>query len=378
MFDNIHIIVFCSLQTFDVIMIFNIYNILKSILFLIPPETSHNLAIKYIKTGLLPNYTTSKLIQPILHTKLFNLSFTNPIGLAAGFDKNAECINQLHKIGFSFLEMGTVTPIAQYGNPKPRMIRIENEQAIINRMGFNNNGCNNFLYNLKRKKTKCIIGSSISKNYNSSNNIDDYTYLINKLHTHSDYIAINISSPNTLNLRLLQYKDNFTELLKSITKTRNELYKKTTKYTPLLIKLSPDLDDNTKIDIANNLIQYKIDGIILTNTTTNRSMINNKYKNETGGLSGKPLSELSNRTIEDMYKLTKHNIPIIGSGGIMSAQEAYKKIKLGASLVQIYTALIYKGPGIVHRINEELANLVIKDGFSNIKEAIGSDIKTTN
>lgn len=346
----------------------NYYQLLKPLLYRFDPEVAHNLAISVLKHGLLP--AASKKIYPSLVTKLFGMEFENPVGLAAGFDKNADCINALINQGFGFVEVGTVTPKPQAGNAKPRLFRLEENEAIINRFGFNNKGADYFVENLKRKKSG-IVGANIGKNKDSEDAAADYIYLMERVYPHSDYITVNISSPNTPNLRDLQNKDELDNLLNLLMAKRAELAKTHGKTLPLLLKLAPDTTPKQREDIAAVVVAQQVDGLIISNTTICREGASGKYAAEAGGLSGRPVFNISTQMIRDMYRLTGGRLPIIGVGGIFSAEDAYAKIRAGASLVQVYSALIYQGFAMVEEIKSGLDNLLKNDGFANISAAVG-------
>ncbi|ACL30164.1 quinone-dependent dihydroorotate dehydrogenase [Buchnera aphidicola str. APS (Acyrthosiphon pisum)] len=281
------------------------------------------------------------------------LIFDNKLGTAAGIDKNGEYIDALSKLGFGFIEVGTVTPLPQVGNPKPRMFRIVSMEGIINRMGFNNLGIDNLIRNIKKSNFKGIIGVNIGKNKSTSleNSVDDYLICIEKIYCYAGYIAINISSPNTTNLRNLQYGILFKKLLYKIKKKQKELHKKYLKYVPIAIKISPDLSIKELVDISKQLIRYKIDAVIATNTTLDHSsLFGLKNSSEQGGLSGLPLQKKSTNTISILSKSLQKKIPIIGVGGINSINSAKEKIESGATLIQIYSGLVYHGPKLIKKI----------------------------
>lgn len=352
-----------------------LFKITRPILHLLPPETAHNLGIFALRKGLLP--TLKKPENNILSQKIFGLNFKNPIGLAAGFDKNAVAINPILRQGFSFVEAGTVTPLPQAGNAKPRIFRLPEDRAVINRLGFNNNGLNEYLENFGlRDKKLGIAGANIGKNKDTINAADDYITCLQGVYPLADYITINISSPNTKGLRDLQQKTALSELLFAIATARAEEQKTQNKYVPILLKIAPDISEAECEDIAEAVLNNKIDGLIISNTTISRpDDLRGKYRAEAGGLSGSPLFELSTQRLGFMYKLTKGKIPLIGVGGVARAQDAYQKIRSGASLVQLYTALVYQGFGLVRQINSELPKLLAHDGFSHISEAIGADFR---
>ena len=320
------------------------------ILSFIDPELSHNIVVNIIKTGLFFKIKTKS--SPL---KVMKLKFKNPIGLAAGFDKDADLFNELSSFGFGFIEIGTLTPLPQKGNPKKRLFRIKAENGIINRMGFNNKGVDSAIKRLKTKN-KIIIGGNIGKNKNTPNEkaVEDYKYCFNSLFPYVDYFAVNVSSPNTPELRKLQDKKPLEKILVSLIKLNSQKNKR----KPILLKISPDLNKNQLSDIIDLIINLKLDGIIATNTTIDRSKINsdNALKNEKGGLSGKPLYDRSNDVIKFISKKSKNKFPIIGVGGIHSPKDAINKIKAGATLVQIYTGFIYEGPSLIKKINTEIIN----------------------
>lgn len=353
------------------------YYAIKPLLFFLEPETAHNLAIQALKYNLV---CAPKIVEySSLKTKVFDIDFLNPIGMAAGFDKNAEVFSNLSKFGFGFTECGTVTPQAQAGNDKPRLFRLVTDQAIINRLGFNNLGVDKFLENInsnyhsKRQNNSFIFGINIGKNKDTINAIDDYLLLLEKVYNKSHYITINISSPNTKNLRDLQKSTELEIFLQAIIDKKNQLKKYHHKNIPLLLKIAPDLTLQEQGSIAELSLKYQIDGLIISNTTiSGKENLISKYKNEAGGLSGKPLFEKSNQVLKNIYQLTNGKIPLIGVGGISSAEDAYIKIKCGASLVQIYSAFIYQGFELVEKIKKELDEMLKKDGLQNISEVVGT------
>ncbi len=347
------------------------YSYFRPLLFSLSPEFTHNLAIKILQYNLLPKAKTYS--YPDLETHLWGLDFPNILGLAAGFDKNAvaykACLNQ----GLGFVEVGTVTPKAQIGNKKPRLFRLTEDESIINRMGFNNKGYEKFLANIKKRKNKGeIIGANIGKNKDTIDITKDYVFLLQKMYEFSDYITINISSPNTPGLRDLQDPESLRMLLTSIMHSKLDLLNQYKRNVPILIKIDADSSSHSRAIMAKIFLEYKIDGLIISNTTVSRpNSLKSKYSSEAGGLSGKSLYELSNQAIKDMYKLTEGHIPIIGVGGIDSAEAAYNKIKCGASLVQVYSGLIYHGLALVPEILAGVSKLLSKDGYKHISEAVG-------
>ena len=334
--------------------------IILPVLFLFDPEKVHNFTFLLFKIFLNIPFV-GFLVQKIysvdnkkLSKKLFGIEFKNPVGLAAGFDKNAKLYNELSRFGFGFIEIGTVTPIAQAGNPKKRLFRLTNDQGIINRMGFNNDGMHKIANRLKKNKN-ILIGGNIGKNKSTPNDkaVNDYLLCFNYLFDFVDYFVINVSSPNTPNLRELQN----TNFLRVILESLNKENLKKSKTKPILIKISPDLSKENLLEIVDLAISLKIDGIIATNTTINRDNLTSKNINESGGLSGKPLANKSNEVIRFISDKSNGKIPIIGVGGIHSAKDAIDKIKAGADLVQIYTGFIYECPSLIKSINKALVQL---------------------
>lgn len=357
----------------------NLYRILRPIIFQIDPERAHNLAISFLK--FMPNCATLFAADhdyENLHVRLWDLDFSSPVGMAAGFDKNAEVFATLAKFGFGFLESGTVTPRPQKGNEQPRIFRLAEDGAIVNRLGFNNFGAEVFAKNLEKNLTnfKGIFGVNIGKNKDTENAIEDYLMLLERFYQDVSYIAINISSPNTKNLRDLQKEDQLRLFLGEIMKKKNELKNLYKKNTTILLKIAPDLSLKEQEKISEIVIGNQVDGLIISNTTIARpKFLRSEFASEVGGLSGKPLFDLSNEVLKNFYKFTAGKIPLIGVGGVSSASELYEKIKCGASLVQIYSAFISQGFGLVERIKKDLSEMVKKDGFKNISDAIGLLLK---
>jgi dihydroorotate dehydrogenase len=302
------------------------------------------------------------------------LRFKNPVGLAAGFDKNGRIVDFLPALGFGFLEVGTVTPVGQAGNDRPRLFRLPQDGAIINRMGFNNDGAPPLALQLQKRRTTIPVGVNIGKNKATPNEVAvrDYERCFKNLADYADYVTVNVSSPNTPNLRELQEKDSLRTLLVHIA----ELNRTRRKPLPLLLKIAPDLADEALEDVAQIVRDISLDGVIATNTTIARSGLSTARTEVerigAGGLSGRPLKQRSTEVISFLYKRLGPDIPIIGAGGIFSAEDAYEKIRAGAALIQVWTGLVYEGPGLVRKINRGLAELLKKDGFGNIKEAIGT------
>lgn len=338
------------------------YRLIRSILFLFNPELIHHFSFSCIKyLSKIPGF--SRLIQLFycidnkeLEMEVFGLKFKNRVGLAAGFDKDAKLYNELSSFGFGFIEVGTVTPLPQEGNPKPRLFRLKSDQAIINRMGFNNSGLKTVVEKLKNNHTGIIIGGNIGKNKITKNEeaVKDYVICFEKLFPHVDYFAVNVSSPNTPGLRDLQDKEPLTQLLNTL----QEINLSKQKRKPILLKIAPDLTNEQLDDIIDIVKLTKIDGVIATNTTINRNGLkespNNLNTIGNGGLSGKPLKERSNEVIKYLSVKSNNSFPIIGVGGIHSANDALEKIKCGATLVQLYTGFVYEGPSLIKSINKSL------------------------
>ncbi len=344
------------------------------------PETMHGVMMKLLHmVGNFPIFSwIERLIFDFqderLKQNIFGLEFKNPVGLAGGFDKQAEALQGFANLGFGFLEVGTVTQLAQPGNPRQRIFRLVDDEALINRMGFNNHGADAMSKQLSQTSlylTKAPIGVNLGKSKITELNkaAEDYLYSFTRLYEYGDYFVVNVSSPNTPGLRELQDKNFLIDILSGLTKYRSE--QKIAK--PILVKIAPDLSFEAIEELVPVCKQYEINGVIATNTTVGRVGLKTETK-EIGGLSGKPVKEMSTAIIKHIHQ--KHpSMPIIGVGGIFSAEDAYEKIKAGASLVQIYTGLIYEGPGLVKKINKGLVELLKRDGFKNISEAVGVETK---
>jgi dihydroorotate dehydrogenase len=341
------------------------YSFLKSLLFLFDPEIAHRITINYLKFA---RFKKPKLYK-VLQSEVFGLNFQNPIGIAAGFDKNGEVAHNLINLGFGFSEVGTVTPKPQPGNPRPRVFRLKDDRAIINRLGFNSVGFSEVKTKLEKIGDN-IIGVNIGANKNSKDFSEDYIKGIKFFSTLASYITINISSPNTPGLRNLEVLENLDVLLDKINNLeREDLLIK----IPILLKISPDLEaDNLKY-LCEKVLSSKIDGLIISNTTISRDSISTDTL-EKGGLSGKPIFDISTKQLRMAYKYTNGKIPLIGVGGVDSAEKAYEKIKNGASLIQLYTGLVYNGPNLIKDINEDLSSLIERDGYKNISEAVGAEV----
>lgn len=331
--------------------------IIRPILFSFDPEKVHHFTFSLIRfiskiPGMKGLFKRIYLVEdPKLQRQLFGLTFNNPVGLAAGFDKDAKLYNELSNFGFGFIEIGTLTPKPQEGNPKKRLFRLKEDAAIINRMGFNNGGVFEAVERLKKNRG-VLIGGNIGKNKVTPNEnaVDDYEICFNALFDHVDYFVVNVSSPNTPNLRALQDKEPLTELLKAL----QVLNFKKTKTKPILLKIAPDLTDEQLLDIIDIISETKIDGVIATNTTISREGLVSSNKTEMGGLSGKPLTQRSTEVIRFLAEQSKKAFPIIGVGGINTAQDALEKLEAGADLVQLYTGFIYEGPKLIKDINKAL------------------------
>ncbi|MBL4626157.1 MAG: quinone-dependent dihydroorotate dehydrogenase [Pelagibacteraceae bacterium] len=347
------------------------FSVLRPFLFKLDPETTHDLAIKSLKFNYLPRKMFEVEDEQILNIELLGKNFPNPIGLAAGFDKSGEVYNSLLKFGFGFIEIGTVTPLKQFGNPKPRIFRLEDDSALINRLGFNNDGIEIIKNRIKSEKKKGVVGINIGPNKNTKDQKNDFCIGLKNFFDIADYITVNISSPNTEGLRDFHDRGKLEDLLLALNKIKSE----NKINIPLLLKISPDIKDNQISEIADTAIKNDISGIILTNTTnSNKDKLISDFKKEEGGLSGEPLQQISTNMIKKFYKQLNGKIPIIGVGGVNSGKSAYEKIIAGASLLQLYTGLVYKGPSIVKNIKKELIQILKVEGLNNIKDAIGKNL----
>lgn len=335
-----------------------LYRLARAGFFQLDAEKAHDLAIQNFKrfTGT-PLDLFYRQQLPHRPVECMGLTFRNPVGLAAGLDKNGECIEAFDAMGFGFVEVGTVTPRPQFGNDKPRLFRLVNAEGIINRMGFNNEGVDYLIENVKKAKYSCILGINIGKNKDTpiEKGVEDYLICMDKVYEYAGYIAVNISSPNTPGLRSLQYGEALDELLSALKRKQQELAEKYNKYVPLTLKIAPDLTDEEIKQICQSLIKNKIDGVIATNTTLDRSIVEGmKYANEAGGLSGRPLQSRSTEVVRLLHQELQGDIPIIGVGGIDSFVAAKEKMMAGANLVQVYSGFIYHGPGLVRDIVKNL------------------------
>ena len=344
---------------------------LRSLIFKIDPEAAHTLAIKSLKLNMVPNIFNENKGDPMFESNLFGKSIDNPIGIAAGFDKNAEVYNPLFKLGFGFVEVGTITPLKQDGNPKPRVFRLVDDQALINRLGFNNLGSKNISSRIRDSLPKGLLGVNIGPNKDTKDRLNDYLVGLRTFYDIADYITINISSPNTENLRNFHEDKKFDELMNLIENEKVKLKSE----IPIVVKISPDILDNQIISISKILLKYKVGAIIVSNTTeSNRENLKDIHKHQKGGLSGKPIEEKSNRLIAKFYNLLKGKIIIIGVGGVDSGKSAYEKFLAGASYVQLYTGMVFQGPNIVGKIKKELKEILINDGVKNFKEIVGNKL----
>ena len=342
---------------------------LRSLIFKLDPESAHNLAIKSLKFNFVPNVLEVDRNNPLFKTKLFNKDLENPIGMAAGFDKNAEVYNSLFKLGFGFVEVGTITPLKQYGNPKPRVFRLVEDEALINRLGFNNHGAKIIYDRTKSKDKSGLLGVNIGPNKDSNDRLNDYLIGLKTFHEVADYVTVNISSPNTENLRNFHEENKLQELLKSILKEKNDLNSD----IPVAVKISPDIDESQINLISEILLENKIDAIIVSNTSeASRDILSDIQRHQKGGLSGKPIETKSNILINKFFKLLKGKIKIIGVGGVDSGQAAYDKFIAGADLIQLYTGMVFKGPNIAGIIKKDLKDLLLRDGVKNFTEIIGN------
>jgi dihydroorotate dehydrogenase len=346
----------------------NLYSFAVGVLRALDPETAHGLTLRALKLGLAPRAATPAL--PVLETTVFGLRFPNPIGIAAGFDKNAEVPDVMLRLGFGFAETGTVTPLPQDGNPRPRIFRLQEDAAVINRLGFNNQGLAAYARRMAARRNRPgIVGANIGANKDSTDRIADYLTCFEALAGLADYFTINVSSPNTPGLRGLQEPELLHDLLTRLLAARTRRQSK----APLLLKIAPDLDEQALRDIVDVAVNTGIDGMIVSNTTVAREGLRSPNRHEPGGLSGRPLFAPSTRMLCDVYRLSEGKLPLIGVGGVASGADAYAKIRAGASLVQLYTALTLAGPGLAVNIIYELASLLAKDGFAAVGDAVGAD-----
>ncbi len=341
-----------------------IYQLFRPLLFLSDAERAHLWSLSALRMLRLPDASPS---DPVLSQELFGLKFPNPVGLAPGYDKNAEVAGQIMRLGFGYAEVGTLTPLPQVGNPKPRLFRLVEDQAVINRMGFNNEGQAAASARLTKDRHRMSrpLGINIGANKDSVDRIADYVTGTRDMAGLADYLTVNISSPNTLGLRALQDKAALDDLLAQVMAARPSP-------VPVLLKVAPDLTSDDIDDIVEISLKHELAALIVSNTTITRPALKSPHAGEAGGLSGVPLRDLAQQRLRDFRVASGGAIPLIGVGGISSAQDAYDRIRAGASLIQIYSALVYHGPGLAKQINDDLVKLLRRDGFTNISEAVGS------
>jgi dihydroorotate dehydrogenase len=357
--------------------VFDPYLIAGPILRSLPPETAHRLGIQALRLGLMP--AGKEETDPILACEHMGLKFANPIGLAAGFDKDAEVMDATLRIGFGFTEAGTVTPLPQPGNPKPRLFRLSEDRGIINRLGFNSGGLARFAGRFARRdrsKSRGPAGANVGRNKltDEDHAIADFEIGIEALAELADYLVVNISSPNTPGLRDLQQRARLEELIARCLEARERGMRHGAEPPPLLVKIAPDLDEDEKRDIAELALATDIAGLIVGNTTIDRpATLKSQFRDEAGGLSGAPLFDRARDCVAEIYRMTDRRIPIIGCGGVAGGDDAYAMIRAGASLIQLYSALVFEGPGLISRIKTQLAGRLRQDGFSSVGAAIGAD-----
>ena len=334
---------------------------------LLEPEAAHRATLRLMASPFAPRLRVRS--DPMLRIRIAGIDFPNPLGLAAGFDKNAEVPDAMLRLGFGFVEIGGVTPLPQPGNDRPRVFRLPDDGAVINRYGFNNDGLEAIAARLRRRRRTGIVGANLGANKDSADRVEDYVKGVKGLEGLVDFYTVNISSPNTPGLRALQDKSALTALLKRVIAARDGLGVA----APVFLKIAPDLADADKADIAAAALEEGIDALIVSNTTIARpASLKSPYKDETGGLSGRPLFAPSTALLREFHQSLGGRVPIIGAGGVFSAEDAYEKIRAGASLVQLYTALIYKGPALVAEIVGRLPRLLRRDGFQSLAAAVGT------
>lgn len=351
----------------------SLYRFLWPLLSRLEPEAAHRVALLSLQSGIAGLLYRSPADDAVLRTEVWGRTFSNPIGLAPGFDKNAEVVGRMAGIGFGFAEFGGVTPLPQPGNPKPRLFRLAEDNAVINRLGFNSRGAADVaarMARLRRYDGRSIIGVNLGKNKESVDAAADYVIGVKAFAKLVDFIVINVSSPNTPGLRALQGVESLVALTRAVRQAREQ----TGSTAPLLFKIAPDLDISETADICRVALAEKMDGIVISNTTVARpETLKSAHAGETGGLSGAPLFAPSTQMLREVYALTEGVLPIIGVGGVSTAEQAYEKIRAGASLVQLYSAMVYEGPGIVTTIKQGLTQLLRRDGFTSVAQAVGAD-----
>jgi dihydroorotate dehydrogenase len=343
-----------------------LYSLIRPLAFRLDPERAHRLTIDLLKLRTGTAFTPEPPDTHTLETRVAGLTFPNPVGLAAGFDKDAEVFGPMLSLGFGFVEVGTLTPRPQAGNPKPRLFRLEEDRAVINRLGFNNAGQPTAFERLSRRyRTLGLVGVNIGANKDSADRIADYANGLRAMRAVADYLTVNISSPNTPGLRGLQDKGALEELLAAVKEAHRD--------KPIFLKVAPDLEESDPERIVRAAIDHKIDAIIVSNTTVSRPALKSRYASEAGGLSGKPLKPLALDALRKFRGASGGEIPLIGVGGIANADDAWERIRAGASLIQLYTAMVYEGPGIAKRIARGLAERLKREGFSNVSEVVGTE-----
>lgn len=353
----------------------DIHSLLLPVLRLLPPEAAHRATIRALAWGLGPTDKTPD--DPVLATSVWGLDFRNPVGLSAGFDKGAEVPDAMLAAGFGFVEAGTVTPLPQPGNPKPRMFRLSEDNAAINRLGFNGQGLAPYVRRVARRgRGLGPFGANIGKNKVTEDGAADYEIGIEAVAPYADYLVANISSPNTPGLRAMQGREILADMIGRVLQARARAVPDAEKRPPLIVKIAPDLDDGDRADIAAVIMDTGVDGMTVANTTVQRpSDMTDPQTAEAGGLSGAPLFPIALEIVGDMYRRTGGSVPIIGCGGIASGADAYAMIRAGASIVQLYTALVFHGPALIPRIKQELTVLLKRDGFAHVADAVGADAK---
>ncbi len=339
-----------------------LYPLLRPLAFALDAEAAHRATVRALK--LLPAGRPAAA-DPVLAIRVAGLDFPNPVGLAAGFDKDAEVFPQMLGFGFGFVEVGTLTPRPQTGNPRPRLFRLTEDHAVINRMGFNNRGLEAAKQRLERRRRRGIVGVNIGANKDSADRIADYVAGVRTMAPIADYLTVNVSSPNTPGLRGLQGKGALEALLAAVMAARGA------SGPPVFLKIAPDLDRAAVDDVVEVVTAASVDGLIVANTTVSRPSLRSRWRDEAGGLSGSPLKALALERLRDVHKATGGKLPLIAAGGIASGADAYERIRAGASLVQLYSALVYEGPGLARRICRELKALLARDGFARIADAVG-------
>jgi dihydroorotate dehydrogenase len=344
----------------------SLYPLIRPLLFRVDAERAHRATIALLKLRTGTGFTPEPPDTPTLQTRVAGLDFLNPVGLAAGFDKDAEVFEQMLSLGFGFVEVGTLTPRPQAGNPEPRLFRLTDDEAVINRMGFNNCGQADALTRLSRRhRTRGLVGVNIGANKDSDDRIRDYAEGVRAMAPVADFLTVNISSPNTPGLRQLQDEGALKELLAAVQSVGSA--------KPILLKVAPDLEEGDPERIVRAALDHGIAAIIVSNTTISRPSLKSRHANETGGLSGKPLKTLALESLRTFRRASGGAIPLIGVGGIANADDAWERIRAGASLVQLYSAMVYEGPGIARRIARGLAERLKREGFANIAEAVGTE-----